>query len=110
MSGGQPPPRINIFLPLILKRRLKRSGDCSATSDVISRMPNFVCDSSETAPSVSNDKFSSYKFGVPICARHHNRGLRRLSCGYPEGEKTMSFDSPAASSTDFENSMLSILP
>jgi len=40
--GVQPPPRIRMFLPLILNRRFRRSGACSATSEVISRMPNFV--------------------------------------------------------------------
>src|ERR1039458_2104961 len=94
MSGVQPPPRIRMFLPLTLNKRLKRSGACSATSDVISRMPNFVWDMSEiSAPGpplaslfttlfTTKDRFSSYRFGVPICAGHHSRGLLKLSCGF----------------------------
>src|ERR1039457_6772321 len=122
MSGVQAPPRIRMFLPLTLNKRLKRSGACSATSDVISRMPNFVWDMSEISPLApplaslfttlftTNERLSSYRFGVPICAGHHSRGLLRLNCGYCAGEKTTAFDSPAPSSTACANSVFSILP
>src|ERR1019366_8316794 len=58
----------------------------------------------------TKDRFSSYRFGVPICAGHHSRGLLKLSCGYCAGEKTTAFDSPAPSSTACANSVFSILP
>ena len=99
-----------MFLPLILNRRFRRSGASSETSDVISRMPNFVREISDAPPSTSKVSVRSYRFGFPICAGHHSRGLLKLSWGYCSGEKVTSFDSPAANSTGWANSIFSILP
>ena len=93
MSEDQPPPRIRIFLivnnlPLF-----------AFNSEVTSRIPKWVSDLSDSLPFTSNSMWRSWRFGVPICAGHHRRGLARFNCGNFSGSKVTSLDSPEASST-----------
>src|SRR5215470_9595468 len=106
MSGDHPPPRIKIFLPLMEKTR----PFTWLSSEVTSRMPNFVFVRSEVLLSIWNSKVNGYNDGLPIWTGHQRRGLVKLSWLNLSGSKATSLLSFEFNSTSSENSTFSILP